>query len=114
MSSAVDAVYVWKHVLHLLLLLLLLQWDAEVRDKALGLVEDFARGLPHPAYKEAYESLVVSSSSSSSSSGNQTHKNSKRHMRASKSSRTVAAAAGDTSSQQDWLQQQAQGTLESA
>jgi hypothetical protein len=48
-----------------LLLLFLPQWDAEVRDKALGLIEDFARGLPHPAYKEAYESLVVSSSSSS-------------------------------------------------
>jgi hypothetical protein len=48
----------------LLLLLPVLQWDAEVRDKALGLIEDFARGLPHPAYKEAYESLVVSSSGS--------------------------------------------------
>lgn len=44
----------------LLLLLLLLQWDAEVRDRALGLVEDFGRGLPMPAYKEAYESLLVS------------------------------------------------------
>lgn len=40
-------------------LLLLLQWDAEVRDRALGLVEDFGRGLPMPAYKEAYESLLV-------------------------------------------------------
>lgn len=39
---------------------LLLQWDAEVRDRALGLVEDFGRGLPMPAYKEAYESLLVS------------------------------------------------------
>jgi hypothetical protein len=38
----------------------LLQWDAEVRDRALGLVEDFGRGLPMPAYKEAYESLLVS------------------------------------------------------
>lgn len=37
-----------------------LQWDAEVRDRALGLVEDFGRGLPMPAYKEAYESLLVS------------------------------------------------------
>lgn len=36
------------------------QWDAEVRDRALGLVEDFGRGLPMPAYKEAYESLLVS------------------------------------------------------
>jgi hypothetical protein len=35
------------------------QWDAEVRDRALGLVEDFGRGLPMPAYKEAYESLLV-------------------------------------------------------
>jgi hypothetical protein len=38
----------------------LCQWDAEVRDRALGLVEDFGRGLPMPAYKEAYESLLVS------------------------------------------------------
>lgn len=37
----------------------LVQWDAEVRDRALGLVEDFGRGLPMPAYKEAYESLLV-------------------------------------------------------
>lgn len=35
------------------------QWDAEVRDKALGLVEDFGRGLPMLAYKEAYEGLLV-------------------------------------------------------
>lgn len=35
------------------------QWDAEVRDRALGIVEDFGRGLPMPAYKEAYESLLV-------------------------------------------------------
>ncbi|KAF8056348.1 chid1 [Scenedesmus sp. PABB004] len=33
-------------------------WDPEVRDRALGLVEDFARGLPLPAYNEAYESLL--------------------------------------------------------
>jgi hypothetical protein len=44
----------------LLLLLVVVQWDAEVRDRALGLVEDFGRGLPMPAYKEAYESLLVS------------------------------------------------------
>lgn len=37
-----------------------MQWDAEVRDRALGLVEDFGRGLPMLAYKEAYESLLVS------------------------------------------------------
>jgi hypothetical protein len=35
------------------------QWDAEVRDKALTLIEDFGRGLPMPAYREAYESLLV-------------------------------------------------------
>lgn len=35
------------------------QWDPEVRDRALGLVEDFGRGLPLPAYREAYEGLLV-------------------------------------------------------
>ncbi len=39
-----------------------LQWDPEVRDKALGLIEDFAKGLPLQAYKEAYEGLLVSMS----------------------------------------------------
>eukprot|EP00878_Enallax_costatus_P019987 GHUV01021108.1.p1 GENE.GHUV01021108.1~~GHUV01021108.1.p1 ORF type:complete len:480 (+),score=158.33 GHUV01021108.1:171-1610(+) len=33
-------------------------WDPEVRDKALGLIEDFARGLPMQGYKEAYEGLL--------------------------------------------------------
>jgi hypothetical protein len=41
------------------LFVLVLQWDPEVRDKALGLVEDFARGLPLPAYRDAYEGLLV-------------------------------------------------------
>ena len=36
------------------------QWDPEVRDKALGLIEDFAKGLPMQGYKEAYEGLLVS------------------------------------------------------
>jgi hypothetical protein len=50
----------------LLVCVCLLQWDAEVRDRALSLVEDFARGLPMPAYKEAYGSLWVSCSAGGS------------------------------------------------
>jgi len=34
------------------------RWDAEVRDRALILIEDFGRGLPMEAYKEAYEGLL--------------------------------------------------------
>ncbi len=39
---------------------LVMQWDFEVRDRVLSLMEDFGRGLPLPAYREAYEGLVVS------------------------------------------------------
>lgn len=35
------------------------QPDAEVRDKALGLVEDFARALRPTQFQAAYESLLV-------------------------------------------------------
>lgn len=34
------------------------QWDAEVRDRVLCLVEDWGRGLPLHAFKEGYEGLV--------------------------------------------------------
>lgn len=34
------------------------QWDPEVKDRVLGLVEDWGKGLPLMAYKEAYEGLV--------------------------------------------------------
>jgi hypothetical protein len=33
-------------------------FDPEVRDKILGLIEDFARGVPVPQYREAYEQLL--------------------------------------------------------
>jgi hypothetical protein len=36
-----------------------LQVDAEVRDKILGMVEDFSRVLPQPQYKDAYGSMLV-------------------------------------------------------
>ena len=34
------------------------QWDPEVRDRVLCLLEDWGRGLPLPAFKAAYDSLV--------------------------------------------------------
>ena len=37
-----------------------IQVDAEVRDKMLGMVEDFARALQPSQFQAAYESLLVS------------------------------------------------------
>lgn len=39
----------------------IMQWDPEVRDRVLCLIEDFGKGLPMPQYREAYEGLLVGS-----------------------------------------------------
>lgn len=49
----------WQEMLKLCTDLAITRIDAEVRDKILGLVEDFARALQPQQFREAYEDLQV-------------------------------------------------------